>query len=138
MTTTVDAAHDAPPRWRRSGGARGPSVELVRECWERRWRFFLELSDDGGVSESVRRRLAARALLVFTLDPETAQYSTTKFLLARCDLFTAVNALERAECVLKLPSIVKVAATRQNAAGSPQTVAIEAKPPEDSLASLRH
>ena len=117
-------------------------MEVVRECWERRWRLFLELSDDGGVSESVRRRLAARALLVFTLDPETAQFSTTKFLLARCDLFTAagtaVNALERAECVLKLPSIVKVAATRQNAAGSPQTVAIEAKPPEDSLASLRH
>ena len=76
--------------------------------------------------------------LVFTLDPELAQYSTTKFLLARCDLFTAVNALERAECVLKLPSIVKVAATRQNAAGSFQTVAKEAKPPEDSLASLLH
>ena len=63
---------------------------------------------------------------------------TCKFLLARCDLFTAVNALERAECVLKLPSIVKVAATRQNAAGSPQTVAKEAKPPEGPHTGLRH
>ena len=112
-------------------------MEVVRECWERRWRLFLELSDDGGVSESARRRLAARALLVFTLDPETAQYSTTKFLLARCDLFTAVNALERAECVLKLPSIVKVAATRQNAAGSPQTVAKEPQRTTGPLAALR-
>ena len=115
---------------------------MVRECWESRWRLFLELSDDGGVSESVRRRLAARALLVFTLDPETAQYSTTKFLLARCELFSSspqsINALERAECVLKLPSIVKVAATRQNAAGSPQTVAKEAKPPEGPHTGLRH
>ena len=67
----------------------------------------------------------ARCLFLHSTRPETAQYSTTKFLLARCDLFTAVNALERAECVLKLPSIVKVAATRQNAAGSPQTVAKE-------------
>ena len=113
-------------------------MEVVRECWERRWRLFLELSDDGGVSESERRRLAALVLLVFTLDPEMAQYSTTKFLLARCDLFTAVNALERAECVLKLPSIVKVAATRQNAAGSPQTVAKEAKPREGPHTGLRH
>ena len=137
MTTTVDAAHDASPRWRRSRGARGPSVEVVRECWERRWRLFLELSDDGGVSESARRRLAARALLVFTLDPETAQFSTTKFLLARCDLFTAVNALERAECVLKLPSIVKVAASRQTAAGSPHTVAKEPQRTTGPLAALR-
>ena len=59
----------------------------------------------------------------FALDAVKAQYSSTMFLLVCSEFFTASNALGCVRCVLRRSSIVKVAARRQSAPGSPQRAA---------------
>ena len=80
------------------------------------------------------RRASSRSLLIFALDTVKAQYSSTMFLLVCSEFFTASNALGCVRCVLRRSSIVKVAARRQSAPGSPQRAARSSKDAEATAA----
>ena len=124
-------------RQRRSAGARDHpwnlTVDVERRAAERTGSSLMIVLVPERCGRPHETRIGAQPTYFRTRRGQ-AQYSSTMFLLVCSEFFTASNALGCVGCVLRRSSIVKVAARRQSAPGSPQRAARSSKDAEATAA----